>query len=64
MKELSAEDPAGFRNFVHIDKHDFNELLQKVTLHIKRQDTRLREAISPAERLALTLRYLASGSSF
>ena len=31
-------------------------------LSIKKKDTRMRGAIGPAERLTLTLRYLASGN--
>lgn len=35
-----------------------------VTPIIKREDTVMREAISPAERLSVTLRYLATGETF
>lgn len=40
----------------------FEHLLSMVGPRIKKQDTRMREAIGPAERLTLTLRYLASGN--
>ena len=39
----------------------FNELLEMVTPLIKRRDTLMRNSISPAERLALILRFLATG---
>ena len=39
----------------------FQHLLSLVGPLIKKKDTRMRNAISPAERLTLTLRYLASG---
>ena len=45
MQELSTEDPKGFQNFLGMDKTDFQELLAKVTPHIQRQDTWMREAI-------------------
>jgi hypothetical protein len=45
-------------------KTDFQELLAKVTPHIQRQDTWMREAISAAERLSITLRYLATRDSY
>lgn len=40
----------------------FEHLLSMIGPRIKKKDTRMREAISPAERLTLTLRYLASGN--
>ena len=61
LKELSTEDPPSFRNFLRMDQTTFEELLTLVSPLIKRQDTVMREAISPAERLALTLRFLATG---
>jgi hypothetical protein len=44
-----------------MDMVTFNELLEMVTPIIKRRDTLMRDSISPAERLALTLRFLATG---
>ena len=41
----------------------FKHLLQLVGPKISKKDTRLRNAIPAAERLALTLRFLASGDS-
>ena len=55
MVELTTEDPGGFRNFLRMDKIDFEELLEKVTPVIQRQDTWMREAISASERLSITL---------
>ena len=65
MQELSTEDPKGFQNFLRMGKTDFQELLAKVTSHIQRQNTWMREAIhvSAAERLSITLGYLATGDS-
>jgi hypothetical protein len=37
----------------------FNELLSKVAPLIMKEDTMLRDSICPAERLAVTLRFLA-----
>lgn len=45
-----------------MDTATFEELLEKVTPLIKKEDTHLRESIPAAERLSLTLRYLATGS--
>ena len=41
----------------------FDHLLSLVSPLISKQSTKLREPISSAERLALTLRFLASGNS-
>ncbi|XP_025153220.1 protein ANTAGONIST OF LIKE HETEROCHROMATIN PROTEIN 1-like [Harpegnathos saltator] len=41
----------------------FEDLVKKLKPLIKRQDTHLRQSISPAERLAVTLRHLATGGS-
>ena len=56
LKELSTEDPPSFKNFFQMDQTTFGELLTLVSPLIKTQDTLMREAISPAERFALTLR--------
>ena len=61
VRELSDEDPKGFKNFLRMDQLSFAELDRLVSPLIKRRDTIMREAISPSERLALTLRFLASG---
>ena len=61
LEELKLSDRNGLKNFLRMDKSSFNEILDKVAPLIQKQDTQLRASISPAERLALTLRYLASG---
>jgi hypothetical protein len=57
---VSAEDPNGLKNFLRMDMVSFSELLEMVTPLIKRRDTLIRNSISPAERLALTLQFLAT----
>ncbi|XP_053390824.1 uncharacterized protein LOC128553673 [Mercenaria mercenaria] len=64
MQELRQEDPRSYKNFVRMDKDTFTELLELVTPLIKKKDTFMRNSISAAERLALTLRYLATGDSY
>jgi hypothetical protein len=59
--------PAGrvgtFRNYFRICKADFDLVLTRVEPLISKQDTVFRESISAKERLMVTLRYLATGSS-
>ncbi|CAH2006973.1 unnamed protein product [Acanthoscelides obtectus] len=42
----------------------FDEILNLVKDEIRKSDTNYREAISPEERLAITLRFLATGDTF
>lgn len=48
-------------NYLRMNNQTFELLLQLIGHRIKRQDTILRRSISPSEKLALTLRYLATG---
>jgi len=47
-----------------MDEDHFNHLVSLVSRLIKKEDTCMREAVSPAERVVLTLRFLATGESF
>ncbi|KAJ4446017.1 hypothetical protein ANN_12703 [Periplaneta americana] len=53
-----------FHNFCRISETDFEILLCKIGPKISEKDTDWREAIPIQERLALTLRYLATGDSY
>ncbi|XP_069624186.1 uncharacterized protein [Ranitomeya imitator] len=46
-----------------MSQDSFRDLLSRVEGSIRRQDTRLRRAIPPEERLLVTLRFLATGES-
>ncbi|CAH1995224.1 unnamed protein product [Acanthoscelides obtectus] len=62
MADLLKEPSGRFENRMSFE--DFEELLQKIEPVISKKDTRWRKAIPGKERLALTLRFLASGDSF
>ncbi|XP_066593215.1 uncharacterized protein [Prorops nasuta] len=64
FNELRLEDPTSFTNYIRLEEGIMNELIDLVTPFIKKHNTILREAISPKIRLATTLRYLATGSTF
>lgn len=64
LKELIAEPSGEFNKFTRMSESDFNYLLGKVSPMIAKQDTKLRPAIPAKIRLAITLRYLATGDSF
>ena len=61
MEEIQFTDANSYKHFLRIDVDTFQHLLSRVGILITYSDTHLRRAISPGERLALTLRFLATG---
>ena len=61
LTEMRVEDRLGETAIHRMSTEMFFELLRLVTPLIKKQDTKLREAVPPEQRLSLTLRYLATG---
>ena len=49
---------------MRIEPDLFDEILARITPHIQKQDTFWRKAIEPSVKLAVTLRFLASGCSY
>ena len=64
LDTLRLNDGSGFRNFLRMSPTDFETILMKVGSQIAKKNTNFRESISPANRLAATLRFLASGDSY
>lgn len=64
MDELRLDDVKAFKNFTRMDPDTFFNLLQRLEPRIKKEDTFFRKAICPAARLAIALRYFATGDSF
>ena len=60
-KNCSTRTQAIMRIFLRMEHREFGELLSKVEPLIRKESTVLREAIPAGERLAITLRFLASG---
>ncbi len=61
LQELKLCDRNAYKNFLRIDEAIFETILELVSPIISRQDTHLRQSISAGERLAVTLRFLATG---
>ncbi len=64
MSELEVEDPAAFKNFVRIEPAMFRELLNRLGTAISKNDTFYRKALHPGLRLAITLKFLATGDNY
>lgn len=64
LQELKDEDPKGFKVFQRLSPELWTELYDKVGPRIERKTTMMREPISAGLRLAITLRYLATGDSY
>ncbi|XP_077119658.1 uncharacterized protein LOC143775419 [Ranitomeya variabilis] len=58
------ENPQKFFSYVRMKAENFEILLGHVEDSIRRRDTQMRFSISPAERLMVTIRFLATGESF
>jgi len=61
MSELMVTDKTSYRNFLRMDNESFGLLLDKISPMIARKNTVMRDSITPEERLAVTLRFLATG---
>lgn len=56
--------PRDWHNYLRMDEETYLNLLSFVSPLIQKQDTIMREAITPHERLTATLRFLATGRSY
>lgn len=63
-KELNCSDSDSFHNYLRMSNDTFELLLSLVGDKIQKQNTLMRDAISPKEKLAATLRYLATGETY
>ena len=69
VKELETGDRVAYKEFFRMTKQQFCFLVEKVSPLIEKKQqpspiNSVRSTIKPDERLAVTLRYLATGESF
>ena len=64
MAELYATDIPGFTNFMRMIPEFFEMIKTRLEPHLARQATNYRAPISVGEKLALAIRYLATGESY
>lgn len=62
--DLSIENTGQFKNFCRMSSEDFQILIELIGPKIQKRDTNFRDCIPVKERLAITLRFLATGDSF
>lgn len=63
VEEILNEDTEFFKTYMRMRPETFKKLLAIVEEDLTKEDTPFRIPISPAERLALTLRYIGHGDS-
>ncbi len=64
MSEHEVEDIAAFKNFIRVEYAMFRELLNRLGPAISKKDTFYSMALHLLLRLAITLRFLATGDSY
>ena len=64
FRELAAEDTLGFGEYMRMPHAKFQALVEVVGPLLTKQETHMRSSIAPKERLALAIRYLATGETF
>lgn len=64
LQQLHDRDVNSFKNFLRVEPDLFHELVERLTPRIQKKDTNLRRALEPGLKLAIALRYMASGESY
>lgn len=61
---LQKEPSGNFFNFCRMSDTDFEFFINNIGQHIMKMDTNMRKCIPVKERLAVALRFLATGDSY
>ena len=64
IRDLREEDQHDYNNYFRMDPEEFDELFSLIEHNITKRDTNMREAIPAKIKLAITLRFLATGESY
>ncbi|XP_039296684.1 protein ANTAGONIST OF LIKE HETEROCHROMATIN PROTEIN 1-like isoform X2 [Nilaparvata lugens] len=63
LVDLKKEPSGRFHNFCQMDATDFESLLSRIAQTLIKKDTNMQKSIPAQERLAVALRFFASGDS-
>lgn len=64
MRELERESLGDFTNYMRIEPCMFHDLLLRVTSRLTKRDTNYRRPLELGLKLAITLRYMATGNIY
>lgn len=65
MTDMQEQEESGqFHNFCRMASEDFDHLLSLISDKIRKSSTNFRDSIPAYDRLAVTLRFLATGDSY
>lgn len=64
LSDLAIQDTGQFKNFCRLSSTDFEFIVSLIGPKIMKKNTNFRECIPVNERLAVTLRFLATGDSY
>ena len=64
LPDLLASDHKAYKNFLRIEYELFKEIEERVGPSIEKQITKMRAPVPVGERLAITLRFMATGESY
>ena len=64
MMELETESRGDFVGYLRMEPAMFHELVQRLTPRLTKQTTNYRKPLCPGIKIAITLRFLATGNSY
>lgn len=63
IRELALEDPREYYAALRMSENNFHQLLNRITHHVQRRDTVMREAIPAKMKLEAVISFLVTGST-
>jgi len=64
LVELNREDPPGYKNFLRVTPELFTEIVDRIGPHLQKKVIFWRKSMELGLRIAITLRYMATGDSY
>lgn len=64
LQKLNREDTKGYRTFLNIGQDLFTEMVERISPVVCKPDTGMRHPLAVSLKLAVTIRWLATGNSY